>query len=82
MNVSELVSQNFIHYQDYLYVKDVYLTDNFKIPSSVLQTGAAAYLSKSSINWKHIHHQGVGLQVTLLLCNVWIYKDMSGAGLL
>lgn len=58
MNVSELVSQNFIHYQDYLYVKDVYLTDNFKIPSSVLQTGAAAYLSKSSINWKHIHHQG------------------------
>lgn len=58
MNVSELVSHNFIHYQDYLYVKDVYLTDNFKISSSVLQTGATAYLSKSSINWKHIYHQG------------------------
>ncbi|WP_069659381.1 hypothetical protein [Arcticibacter eurypsychrophilus] len=58
MNTSEIASQDFIHFQEYLYVKGMYLADHLKIPQSIIDTGAQAYLSMSSTEWKHILHQG------------------------
>lgn len=57
MNLSELINQDFIHFQDHLYVKELLLTEKFKVPLIILTTGAEAFSSGSSHCWKYISHQ-------------------------
>lgn len=58
MDLSEMVSPNFICFQQYLYINGIWLADNLKIPSGIIETGAQAYFSACSTEWKYIVHQG------------------------
>lgn len=58
MNLSELINQDYIQFQDYLYVKESVLTEKFKVPLAILTPGAEAFSSGSSHCWKYILHQG------------------------
>lgn len=57
MNLSELINQDFIHFQDHLYVKESLLTEKFKVPLIIPTTGAEAFSSGTSLCWKYISHQ-------------------------
>nr|WP_181718643.1 DDE-type integrase/transposase/recombinase [Pedobacter sp.]QJS06223.1 integrase catalytic region [Pedobacter sp.] len=58
MDLSELISQDYIHFQDYLYVQELALIEKFMVPPLVLNSGAEAFLSGSAPCWKYILHQG------------------------
>ncbi|WP_348066116.1 hypothetical protein, partial [Dyadobacter sp.] len=58
MNLSKLVSPNYICFQQYLYVSGTCLANNLKIPVGIIETGAQIYLSTRSAEWKYIVHQG------------------------
>jgi putative transposase len=58
MNLPELINQDYIHFQDYLYVKESVLTEKFKVPLEILIPGAEAFSSETSHCWKYISHQG------------------------
>ena len=58
MDLSELVSPNYICFQQYLYVSGICLTNNFKIPAGIIETGARTYLSACSTEWRYIVHLG------------------------
>ena len=48
MHLSELINQDYIHLQGYLYVKESVLTEKFKVPLAILTPGAEAFSSGSS----------------------------------
>lgn len=54
METPAFLHENFIQYQDLLYVRNTYLLDVSKIPSQKIAGIIAAHHTKKTIYWKHI----------------------------